>query len=150
MVASTGKTGRSVVFKIGDQESPENYTTVANVSSINLTGRQADEIDFTHLASTGGFRELQQGFKDPGTIQLSLHFDPTNATHDNSAAGIEGLLNSGTEFNWQIDFSGVTGWSDIMTGRGYVQGSDINVTVDDPITADVTVRVTGAVEFITA
>lgn len=147
MAASTGKTGRGVVFKIGDSESPANFTQVANVASINLTGRQADEIDFTHLSSTGGFRELQQGFKDPGTIQLSLQFDPNSTTHDDSAAGIEGLLNSGTEFDWQIDFSGVSGWTDVMTGRGYVQGSDINITVDDPITADVTIRITGAVVF---
>lgn len=136
MAASTGKTGRYVYLTIEGVE-------VANVVGIGLDGRDAEEIDFTHLRSTGGFRELRQGFKDPGSINLTLHFDPTHATHSSATNGIEGLLNSGTEIDWAIVYTDA-GWSKTHSGVGFIKSNNINVTVDGPIEASATIRVSGA------
>lgn len=136
MPASTGKTGRQVYIMIEGTE-------VANVNAIGFDGRDAEEIDFTHLRSTGGYRELKQGFKDPGTINLTLQFDPTHATHNGSTNGIEGLLNSGTEINWEIVFDDA-GWAVSYSGVGFIKANSINIGVDNAVEAQVTLRVSGA------
>lgn len=141
MTASTGKTGGGITFEIGDGASPtENFTALANMTNIDISGRKVDEIDFTHLASTGGYRENRAGFKDAGTISGTLHFDPTNTTHQD----LESKLNSGEVFNWRINYAGA-GWSVHMTGQGFVTGDDIKINFNDPVSADVTIRVTGPI-----
>ncbi|BCH33122.1 hypothetical protein MesoLjLc_50520 [Mesorhizobium sp. L-8-10] len=143
MTVSTGKVGLGTLFKVGDGQSPEVFTAVVNVVSINLSGRSVEEVDFTHLASSGGFREFRAGFKDPGEVQLTCHYDPSNATL-NGTAGLEYLLNQGTQFNWEIDMSG-TGFAYKLTGNGYVSGGDFTFTGEDPITYEVTIRVSGQI-----
>lgn len=146
MTTSTGKTGRGVAFQIGDGGSPETFTAVANVASIGLTGRSAEEIDFTHLLSDGGFREFRQGFKDPGSINLELHFDPTNATHQNLLT----KFLSGDTFVWRIDYSG-NGWNAYEEGVGFVMNpGDITINPNDPVGGTATVRVTGQTTIYTS
>jgi hypothetical protein len=145
MVASTGKTGRGVSFQIDLVASPVTLITVGNARSISLTGRQADEIDFTHLLSTGGYRELRQGFKDGGSIGVEFHFDPTDDTHVAETDGLLGLFESGDVFNWRINFSGA-GWAFALVGQGFISNpGDIDINVDGPITGNGTVRNTGPV-----
>lgn len=138
MTASTGKTGGGITFEVGNGAGTEVFTALANATNIDIGGRKVDEIDFTHLASTGGYRENRAGFKDAGTISMTLQFDPTHATHQN----LETLLNSGDVFNFRINFEGA-GWDVHMTGSGFVTGDDIKINVNDPVSADVTIRVTG-------
>lgn len=139
MALSTGATGRGVIFKISDGSSPPNLVTIANATSISPTGRNAEEIDFTHLQSTGGFREFRQGFKDAGTIGIEYHFTPTEESHGD----LLDLWDSGEVVDWEIDFSGA-GWAYKMTGQGFVQNpGDITINVGDPISGSATVRVTG-------
>jgi hypothetical protein len=142
MTASTGFVGRGTVLKIGDGASPEVFSTVVNVSNINITGRTANEVDFTHLASSSGYAEFRQGTKDPGEISMTVHFDPAAATHGSSGVGILALFNAGTLFNFKIDFAGA-GKSYMFTGTGYYSGDDITIGPDDPVTRDVTIRVSG-------
>lgn len=142
MVTSTGKTGQGVSFQISNGASPVAWSTIANVRTINPTGKSADEIDFTHLLSTGGYREMRQGFKDGGSIGIEYQFDPTQASHIGSG-GLLGLFNSGTVFDWRINFTGA-GWAFALTGEGFVSNpGDIDINVDGPITGSATVRVTG-------
>ncbi|CDX26645.1 conserved hypothetical protein [Mesorhizobium plurifarium] len=144
MVASTGKVGLGTKFKVGDGESPEAFTPVVNVTAINLSGRSVEEVDFTHLASTGGFREFRPGFKDPGEIKITCHYNPSDATL-NGTTGLEAKLNSGATFNWQIDMSGA-GFNYMLYGFGYVSGGDFTFTGEDPINFEVTIRVSGQIE----
>lgn len=143
MALSTGKTGRGITFEVSDGESPAGWVAVANVVTTGITGRTAEEIDFTHLASEGGYRELQQGFKDPGTIPLEVHFDPTNSTHQDLLAKFV----SGALFEWRINFT-AAGWNQVLIGRGFVQNpGDINITPNDPVGGQATVRVSGDTQF---
>lgn len=149
MTASTGVTGAGVAFKVGDGGGTEVFTTVANVKDVKINGRSVEEVDFTHLGSTGGYKEFRPGFKDPGNIQFTMHFDPTHLTHGSGARGIEGMLNSGLVFNFEIDYS-ATGKAKKFTGKGFVKSDDISVTVADPLSADVTIRVTGPLSLVDA
>lgn len=144
MAESTGKTGRGVTLSISDGISPTTYTAIANVTTINFTGRDAEEIDFTHLSSTGGFREFRQGFKDGGTIGFDFHFTPTEESH----VDLLSLWLSGTTIDWKIDYTGA-GWNYAEIGRGFIQNpGDVSITVGDPITGSGTIRVSGGSEII--
>jgi hypothetical protein len=143
MAASTGATGRGATLKIGDGGSPtENFVAVANIASISLSGRNADEVDFTHLGSDGGYREFRQGFKDAGELQITVHFDPASATHLGGTRSIEALLTSGDVFNWEIHWPAK---NKKAYGAGYFRSNDISFNVDDPVGGDASIRVTGQV-----
>lgn len=143
MTLSTGRVGLGTVFKVGDGESPETFTAVSNVVNITMSGRSVEEVDFTHLASDGGFREFRPGFKDPGELSLTCHYNPSDATL-NGTAGLEYELNQGRVFNFKIDMTNA-GFAFMIYGQGYVSGGDFNFTGEDPITYEVTIRISGAV-----
>lgn len=146
MTASTGKTGKGVMFQVAVVASPLVWITVANVRTINRSGNQADEQDFTHLLSTGGYRELRQGFKDGGTIGVEFHYDPTEDSHVGTN-GLLDLFNDGTVFNWRINFG--TNWAFALKGMGFVSNpGDLDINVDGPITGNATVRNTGEVTLV--
>ena len=143
MTESTGKTGRGVTIEIESPESPTSWVKIGNVTGITPSGKNAEEIDFTHLESDNAYREFRQGFKDPGTLGINYHFDPTNASH----VDLLEHFNAGNLFNWRINFSGA-GWSKYLQGRGFVQNpGDIDINVDGPITGAATIRCTGDSTF---
>lgn len=142
MTTSTGKTGQGVKLQISDGATVPTWTAIANVRSISPTGKNADEIDFTHLDSTGGYKELRQGFKDGGTVNVEFHFDPTQATHVGTG-GLLGLFNSSSVFTFRINFFGA-GWNFALEASGFVSNpGDLDINVDGPITGSGTIRVTG-------
>lgn len=144
MAASTGKTGRGIVFEISNGASPPVWTKLANVTSMTFSGRDAEEIDFTILDATGGFRDLRQGFKDPGSIGLEIHVDPTNATYQDLLT----KFLSGDLFDWRINYS-AAGWPMAELGQGFIKNpGDTNINVSDPVGGTATVRVTGATSFV--
>jgi hypothetical protein len=143
MATSTGKVGLGVTFKIGDGNSPEVFTAVGNVANISVNGRSVDEIDFTHLGSTGSYRELRAGFKDAGEVQLTVHWNPASETTHTT---LETMLNAGTVFNFEINLFGA-GIGKKLTGAGFVKGGDISISGNDPITEDLVIRVTGPLEI---
>lgn len=145
MTESTGKTGRGITFEIEDTSvSPPIYRKIANLTSIGQSGRDAEEIDFTHLESVGGFREFRQGFKDAGTFNLEYHFTPTEASHvDLLARWVSGEL-----FNFRVNYIGA-GWNYYETGRGFVKNpSDKTININDPVGGTATVRVSGATSIV--
>lgn len=149
MTTSTGKTGKGVLFQIAPIASPLVWVTIGNARTISQSGRTADEIDFTHLNSTGGYREFRQGFKDGGTIGVEMHFDPT-ASSQVGTLGLLGYFDSGTVFQWRINFA-ANGWLKALTGQGYVANpGDLDINVDGPITGNATVRNTGQVTLAVA
>lgn len=149
MPTSTGKTGKGVLFQISPVASPAVWVSIGNARSISMSGRTADEVDFTHLGSTGGYREFQAGFKDGGTIAVEVHFDPTLANHIGTA-GLLGYFDSGLIFQWRINFA-ANGWLKALKGSGYVANpGDIDIGVDGPITGNATIRNVGPATIATA
>jgi hypothetical protein len=143
MVASTGKTGKGVQFQIAPIASPLSWVTIGNVKSMNKSGVKADEVDFSILSTTGGYRDFQQGFKDGGQITVDVHYDPTDATIVGTT-GLLGYFNSGTKFNWGINFANA-GWAKRLTGIGFVSNpGDLDINVDGVIMGSAIVRNTGA------
>lgn len=149
MTTSTGKTGKGVLFQIAPVASPPVWVTIGNARTVSKSGSNADEIDFTHLNSTGGYREFRAGFKDGGTISVEMHYDPTLASHTGTL-GLLGYFESQVVFLWRINFA-ANGWLKALTGSGYVANpGDLDINVDGPITGTATVRNTGPVTLAVA
>ncbi|WP_370677640.1 phage tail tube protein [Pleomorphomonas sp. PLEO] len=139
MVATQGVIAKGMSFKVGDGGTPtEVFTAIADVTSIKISGRQADEIEFTHLLSD--MKEFKPGFVDPGSIALSLQFNPAIATHD-SATGVESWLASGAMKNFKVVFPSTVGKT--LSGVGFVKSNEISGEASGKITGECTFRLSG-------
>ena len=96
-----------------------------------------DFIDVTSLDSTGGYREFITGFRDAGTISLSMNF--TRDTYDAFKADFE----SPSLQYYEICIS--DGENTTLEFAGLVTECPITIPTDDKITADVTIKITGQV-----
>ena len=132
----TALKSQGVVLKRGDGGGPETFTAIGEVVSIGGLGSgSSTEIDVTNLSSTA--KEFLLGLKDEGSVSLSLNLDTT----DTMQTGLRGDWDAGTLRNFELDLtdSGPT----TISFSAYVQTFPISMAVDDKISLEVTLRVSG-------
>ncbi len=136
-MSSSALTSQGVTIGVGDGASPEVFTTIAEVKSIDGPGGQANEIDVTDLSSTA--KEFALGLQDEGDITLDINYIPGNTQH----AQLRSDRAAGTSRNYRITFtdSPATTW----TFAAYVKGFSISNAVDNITGASVTLRVSGSI-----
>lgn len=144
MTQSTAKIGLGAALLMGDGGSPEAFAIIANVVNIDGPSEQMEVVDVTHLQSTGGFREKIPHLKDGGEVSFTLHFNPTEATHDDST-GLKAKFDARTLTNFKVDLTDQFASDNIISFAGYVTGLGLAVAVDNVIEQQATITVTGAV-----
>lgn len=84
----------------------------AYVDSISWTGYSREAVDMSHLGTTGGMPFTPSDMYDPGSLQISGHYDPSLTTPVEGAAEtitvtvnaqtfvVSGFL---TSFDWQLE-----------------------------------------------
>jgi hypothetical protein len=72
--------GYGTLFQTGDGNSPEVWTTLAEVFEIAPPSPARDVIDASDVLLPGTWREFIPGMKDGGEIALDLNFVPGGAT----------------------------------------------------------------------
>ena len=92
-MASNAITGVGTVFL---RWSGTAWVALAEVNSISGPTMTRDFVDVTSLDSTGGYREFITGFRDAGTVSLTMNF--TRTTYDLMKTDFE----SDTAVNYQI------------------------------------------------
>lgn len=122
--------------------SPTVFTEVGEVSSISGPTPDSEEIDVTHLRSTGGFREYLQSFKDGGEISVTANYLPGNASQDGTT-GVRSLFLSGAVNAWKVT---LPDGSDIQF-NAYVKSVGMTASVGAKLEFPFTLRVTGAPSF---
>lgn len=130
----------NAVSGVGTQFRRWNGSAWANLAEINsITGptMTRDFIDVTSLDSTGGYREFIAGFRDAGTISLSMNF--TRNTYDAFKADFEDPNSHFYEIC--IPDAELT----TLEFEGLVTECPITIPTDDKITADVTIKISGPV-----
>ena len=113
------------------------WVDIAEVNSINGPGMSRDTIDVTSLDSTGGYREFIGGFRDGGTVTLSMNF---------TRAGYELMKNdfeSDVLQNYEIFLPDADQTS--LEFTGLVTECPLSIVPDDKITTDITVKISGEV-----
>ncbi len=73
--------GLGVTLKRGDGGSPEAFTAIPSISTLDGPKMDSEMLDATTLDSAGGFEELLQGMRKAGTLTFDLLFDPGDAEH---------------------------------------------------------------------
>ena len=113
------------------------WKAIAEITSIKGPGMKRDTIEVTNLDSTGGWKEFIAGFREGGTVSLSMNF--TRDSYDLMMADFE----SDVVQNYEIVLP-----DDVATSfefEGYVTELPLNITVKDAVSADCTIMVTGPI-----
>jgi len=136
-MASNAFSGVGTAFNRGDGSSAEAFVAIAEINSIGGPNLSRDVIDVTSLDSTGGYREFIAGFRDGGEVTLNMNF--TLDGYDDLKADFD----SDDTVNYQIvlaDTGATTfDFAALVTALG------VSVPMDDKVTCDVTLKISGAV-----
>lgn len=135
--SSAALDSQGMTLSSGDSASPEVFTAITEIGSIDGPGGQANEIDVTDLSSAA--KEFRQGLQDEGDVTCEFNFIPQNTQH----ALLRSDRAAQTLRNYRITFtdSPATTW----TFLAFVKGLSISNSVDDVTKASLTLRVTGAI-----
>jgi hypothetical protein len=133
---------QNTYFSNGDGASPEVFTELAEVVSIGGPNETSEEIDVTHLRSTGGYREFIQSFKDGGEIPMELNMINANTTQQSLRTDFQ----AGTVRNRRITFPDGT----TCTFSAFVKGIGAGAQVGSKLSSSVTMRVVGETTWVFA
>ena len=111
------------------------WTEIAEIKNINGPTKSKGTIDVTSLSSTGGYREFIGGFKDGGTISMSMIFRRDTYDIMNTDFESSGLKNYEIIFPDDEDTT--------IEFEAEVTELGLATTTDDAITSDVTLKVSG-------
>jgi len=127
-------------FKRSNNASPETFSDVAQVRSIEGPGMKQEAVDLSHHGSAA--REYGAGLVDSGEVSLVLLFDPGDGTHDANSGLIADLTVGGTG-RYQIEFpDGST-----ATFTALVTECAPSAPHDGALTANVSLKVSGSVTW---
>ena len=132
---SDAKAGVGTEFRRWDGSG--SWDTMSEINSITGPGMTRDVIDVTSLDSTDGYREFITGFRNAGTISLSMNF--TRAMYDM----MKGDFESDTLQNYEIVLPDADNTT--LEFEGLVTELPLTIPPDDKITADVTIQISGSV-----
>lgn len=113
------------------------WEDIAEVNSISGPTMSRDTIDVTSLDSTGGYREFITGFRNPGTVTLSMNF--TRATFEQMKDDFE----SEDLQNYEIVLNDTE--ETTLEFEGLVTEVPLDVPADDKISANATIQISGQV-----
>ncbi len=131
---SNAKAGVGTLFR---RWSGAAWVNIAEINSISGPNMTRDTIDVTSLDSTGGYREFIGGFRDGGTVQLSMNF--IRASIDTMKTDYE----SDDLQNYEIvlpDDENTT-----LEFQGLVTELPLEIPPDDKITMTVSIKISGQV-----
>ena len=133
---SSAIAGVGTVFRRWDTDTGA-WENLAEVNSISGPSMTRDFIDVTSLDSTGGYREFIAGFRDGGNVTLNMNF--TRTTYD--------LMKEDFENDDAQNYEIVLPDSDVTSFEfeGLVTELPLEITTDDKVTANVTIKVNGQV-----
>lgn len=83
MAASNGVVGLDTEIQMGDGASPETFTNIAEPKDIDGPEITQEFADFTHMQSTGGFRERKPTFKSSGQVTFKCNFNTADTIQAN-------------------------------------------------------------------
>ena len=131
--------GYGVLLKIGDGGGSETFTTIAEVKDIEGPELELEAKEVTSHDSAG-WREYIGTLLTAGEVSFDLNFIPTHATHSYSAGLVKDLVNR-TKRNFKLVFP--DGGSTTWTFAALVTGFKPSGPVEDELSAEVTLQVTG-------
>ena len=118
-------------------ETSHKWDAIAEITSIKGPGMKREQIEVTSLDSTGGYKEFIAGFREAGTISLTMNFRRSN--YD--------LLKADFESN-AIQYYEIILGDTVLTSfefEGLVTELPLSISAKDAVTMDVSILITGVV-----
>jgi hypothetical protein len=143
-----GLFAKGTAIWIGDGASPETFTKVSNVKSINGPGFQVTIVDTTTHSTVGFYREKAAVLIDPGKLSFGVNFDPQDPTLA-PATGLFNLMANLTERNMQLRFPPSDVGNHMMEFLGFVTGHPFSFPVDNVIEGNIEITLDGPVNWTT-
>ncbi len=104
MAVAKGISAFGTLLQRGDGVTPtEGFTTVAELSNIEIPGVETDLVETSHHTSPGAYKEYVLGMRDGGEVTLEGNYFPKEATI-NAATGLLADNLSGVKRNWKLAF----------------------------------------------
>jgi len=125
------------VLKIGNAASPEVFSTIPQIVSIDGPSSANSEKEVTNLSSTA--KEFRPGLNDHGEINLEIEWDERNAVH----AGIRTKFNARTVSNFQLIDAGSP--TKRYSFTGFWKTIPMSFQPDNIVRSQAVLRVTGAI-----
>jgi predicted secreted protein len=140
-MASNAVSAFGTLLNIGDGATPtENFSTVAELRSLNGPSFSAETIDVTTHNTPTPFRRYISGLLDGGEISFDINFIPTDPTHGYGSGILKDMLDRARR-NFQVVFpdTGTTTWLFPCIITGFEVSSD----PADVLMASITLKVAG-------
>ena len=144
MAASNAWWAYGSTFKLGDGETSEAFTAVAEVQDITGPNLTRASIDVTNQDSDDGWRENIPGFRDGDTVGITANWLPSNSTQDNST-GMLSHFNDNDNHNYQIVTPTAVGIT--IAFAGHIVGMPINLPLEAQGKVDFSIKISGAVSI---
>ena len=87
-------------------------------------------------------RKFVPGMYDGGEMSFDIAYDPDAATHAATGSGLVALQLGSTVSSWVLTFPDTTPAT--CTFSGFITGFNVKAPMDDLLSADVTVKISGA------
>lgn len=123
-------------------DSPAVFDDIANIVSFNGVDTKLAFNETTNFSSTGRYRTFKPSLRDPGTMQLTLHFDPEDNSFDllQSDHDAEPPVLSSYRIEWLQVSPAIT-----ETFDAYVESISKKGQFDGLLEVEVTLRISGEI-----
>jgi predicted secreted protein len=132
--------GQGTQLQRGDGASPENFTTIAEITKIQRSGSKMDLVDVTNMDSIGAYREKLATLLDGGQVSFDANYVPAAASQQSLQADFDGRVLS----SWKIILPGGRG---TFSFKAYSTSADFDVSVDKASTFSGKLEITGQPSF---
>lgn len=126
---------------------------IPRITAISGPNRTAEEIDITAFDSDGVERDYLIGRVDPGEISITVQYSPAQAAHKwledrNNSFGARGIGTATPDYFTVRYVANSTGPEHATKSfKAYVSGFEFSADQDTPLTATITLKVTGPTQL---
>jgi len=129
-------------FKMGDGETPETFTAVAEIKDIDGPSITRASIDVTNQDSDDGWREHISGWRDGDTVTITANWLPNDATQDGDT-GMFSHFNDDNNHNYQIVTPTAVGIT--ISFAGHITSIPLSLPMEEHGQVEFEIKISGAI-----
>jgi hypothetical protein len=123
------------LFQLGNGASPEVFTTITQVDSVDFSGEKRDTQKVTTADNTDAIDRFVGTTKDPGECSVELFWNPGDTTHQSLQTA-----NDGATHNFKRTIGSHT-----RSFAGIIQGINFKEQIDKPTKATMKIKISGPI-----